>query len=80
MQGDSYAVPHDGINAMTAKDKVRALLEQRPDDCRLDAVQYHLDVVQAVARGEADERAGRTTPHERVEAELRRTWLLGHAG
>ena len=40
---------------MTAKDTVRALLDRLPDDCTLDDVQYHLYVVQAVARGEADE-------------------------
>ena len=45
-----------------------------------DDVQYHLHVVQAVARGEADEEAGRIIPHEQVDAELRRKWLLGRAG
>ena len=65
---------------MTAKDTVRALLDRLPDDCSLDEVQYHLYVVQAVARGEADEQAGRLIPHEQVAAELRRKWLLGHAG
>lgn len=65
---------------MTAKDTVRALLDRLPDDCTLDDVQYHLYVVQAVVRGEADEKAGRTIPHEQVDAELRRKWLLGRAG
>lgn len=65
---------------MTAKDTVRALLDRLPVDCTLDDVQYHLYVVQAVARGEADEKAGRTIPHEQVDAELRRKWLLGRAG
>lgn len=65
---------------MTAKDTVRALLDRLPDDCSLDEVQYHLYVVQAVARGEADEQAGRVIPHEQVTAELRRKWMLGHAG
>jgi predicted transcriptional regulator len=64
---------------MTAKDSVRALLDRLPEDCTLDEVQYHLYVVQAVARGEADEEAGRVIPHEQVAAELRRKWLLGHA-
>jgi hypothetical protein len=64
---------------MTTKGTVRALLDRLPDDCSLDDVLYHLDVVQAVARGEADMRAGRTVPHEQVEAELRRKWLLGAA-
>lgn len=64
---------------MTDKDKVRALLDRLPDDCSLDDVQYHLYVVQAAARGEADEQTGRVIPHEQVAAELRRKWLLGHA-
>ncbi len=64
---------------MTTKDTVRALLDRLPDDCSLDDVLYHLYVVQAVARGEADGKAGRTIPHEQVEAELRRKWLLGSA-
>jgi predicted transcriptional regulator len=64
---------------MTAKDTVRQLLDRLPDDCSLDDVQYHLYVVQAVARGDADARAGRVIPHEQVEAELRRKWLLGSA-
>ena len=65
---------------MTAKDSVRALLDRLPEDCTLDDVQYHLYVVQAVARGEADEQAGRLISHEQVESELRRKWLLGRAG
>ena len=64
---------------MTTKDKVRALLDRLPDDCSLDDVQYHLYVLQAVAQGEADEEAGRVIPHEQVESELRRKWVLGHA-
>ena len=65
---------------MTAKETVRALLDRLPDDRSLDQVQYHLYVVQALERGRADEEAGRTIPHEQVDAELRRKWLLGHAG
>ena len=64
---------------MTAKGSVRALLDRLPEDCTLDEVQYHLYVVQAVARGEADEKAGRLIPHAQVAAELRRKWLLGYA-
>ncbi len=65
---------------MTAKETVRALLARLPDDCTLDDVQYHVYVLQALARGEADEEAGRTIPHEQVDKELRRKWLLGRAG
>jgi predicted transcriptional regulator len=64
---------------MTTKETVRALLDRLPEDCSLDDVLYHLYVVQAVERGEADAKAGRTIPHDQVEAELRRKWLLGAA-
>ena len=73
-------LPHADGSLMTTKDTVRALLDRLPDDCSLEDVQYHLYVVQAVARGRADEEAGRTIPHEQVDAELRRKWLLGRAG
>jgi predicted transcriptional regulator len=65
---------------MTTKDKVRELLDRLPDDCSLEDVQYHLYVLQAVARGEADEADGRVIPHEQVASELRQKWLLGRAG
>ena len=65
---------------MTTKDTVRALLDRLPDDCSLEDVQYHLYVLQAVARGQADEELGRVISHEQVDAELRRKWLLGRAG
>jgi hypothetical protein len=64
---------------MTPKDQVRALLDRLPEDCTLDDVQYHLCVVPAAARGDADERAGRLIPHEQVASELRRRWLFRHA-
>ena len=64
---------------MTAKEKVRALLDRLPDDCTLDEVLYHLYVVQAVEEGIADSEGGRVIPHEQVAADLRRKWLLGSA-
>jgi predicted transcriptional regulator len=62
---------------MTTKETVLALLERLPDDCTLEDVQYHLYVTQAIASGLADSEAGRVIPHEQVEAELRRKWLVG---
>ena len=64
---------------MTTKDSVRALLDRLPDDCSLDDVLYHLYVMQAVVRGEADREMGQVVPHEQVKAEMRRKWLLGAA-
>lgn len=65
---------------MTTKDSVRALLDRLPETCSLEDVQYHLYVLQALARGEADIVEGRSVPHEQVEAEMRRKWLLGNVG
>jgi hypothetical protein len=60
-----------------AKDTVRALLDRLPDDCSVDDILYHLYVLQAVERGQADVAAGRTISHEEVESTLRRKWLRG---
>ena len=60
---------------MKAKEAVRALLERQPDDCSVEDVLYHLYVLQAIERGQADVAAGRTIPHEEVEHAMRRKWL-----
>lgn len=60
-----------------AKQAVRALLDRLPDDCSMDDVLYHLYVLRAIERGQADVAAGRTVPHAQVEDELRKKWLLG---
>ena len=62
---------------MSTKQTVRALLDRLPDDCSLEDVLYHLYVVQAIERGQADVAAGRTIPHDQVANELRRKWVLG---
>lgn len=62
---------------MTTKETVHAVLNRLPEDCSLDDVLYHLYVAQAVQEGRSDADAGLTIPHDQVEAELRRKWLLG---
>jgi len=62
---------------MTTKETVLAVLDGLPDDCTIEDVQYHLYVTQAIAAGLTDSEAGRVIPHELVEAELRRKWLIG---
>lgn len=61
------------------KQAVRDLLGKLPDDCTLDDVLYHVYVLQRVSRGLAEANAGQLIPHEQVEQELRRRWLLGDA-
>jgi predicted transcriptional regulator len=58
-----------------AKEAVRALLDRLPDDCSVEEILYHLYVLQAVQRGQADVAAGRTISHDEVEKALRRKWL-----
>jgi len=70
----SCTVEEDSVEA---KEAVRALLNRLPDDCSMDDVLYHLYVLRAIERGQADVAAGRTLSHEQVEEELRSRWLLG---
>ena len=65
---------------METKQAVRALLDRLPDDCSVEDVLYHLYVLQAVERGEADVAAGRTIPHEEVDRALCPKWLRGGDG
>ena len=65
---------------MEAKQTVRDLLDRLPDDCGIEDVLYHLYVVSEIERGLVDADADRTIPHEEVEAQLRKKWLLGAAG
>ena len=65
---------------METKPTVRALLDRLPDDCSVEDVLYHLYVLQAVERGEADVAAGRTIPHEEVDRALRQKWLRAGDG
>ncbi len=60
---------------MGTKQAVQELLDQLPDDCTLEEVQYHLYVLQAVKRGEADVAAGRVMTHAEVDEALRAKWL-----
>ena len=73
-------VPFPGGRELQAKQTVRELLDRLPDDCSLDDVQYHLYVLQSIARGRADAEAGRTISHEDVARELRKKWLANAAG
>ena len=65
---------------MEAKQAVRALLDRLPDDCSVDDVLYHLYVLQAVERGQADVATGRTILHDGVDSDMRRKWLRGNDG
>ena len=58
----------------TAKEDVRKLLDQLPDDASLEDIQYHIYVRQKIERGLADVEEGRTLTQEEVETRMSR-WL-----
>jgi predicted transcriptional regulator len=58
----------------TAKDEVRELLDNLPDDASLEDIQYHLYVRQKIQRGLAAAEQGRTIAHEEVVRRMSR-WL-----
>jgi predicted transcriptional regulator len=64
---------------MEVKQAVREILDKLPDDCTIEDVLYHLYVLQRLSQGIAEADAGKLIPHEQVQEELRRRWLLGDA-
>jgi predicted transcriptional regulator len=66
-----------GEDEVETKEAVRALLDRLPDDCSIEDVLYHLYVLRAIERSQADVAAGRTIPHEQVEEAMRKKWLRG---
>ena len=58
----------------TAKEDVRKMLDQLPDEASLEDIQYHIYVWQKIARGLDDVKAGRTVSQEDIEERMSR-WL-----
>ena len=58
----------------TAKDEIRELLENLPDDASLEDIQYHIHVRQNVQKGLEAAREGRTLMHAEVVRRMAR-WL-----
>ena len=61
----------------TAKQQVRHLLRQLPDDCTIEDIQYHLHVIEKVERGfrSIDESGG--VPHDEVKRRMYRAFVVG---
>ena len=58
----------------TAKDEVRRLLENVPDDASFDDIHYHIYVCQKVERGLDDVDAGNLLSQQEVESRVGQ-WL-----
>jgi predicted transcriptional regulator len=60
-----------------AKEEVRKILDQLPDDALFEDIQYHIYVCQKIARGLKDVEEGRVVSQE--EAEKRMSQWLGES-
>ena len=58
----------------TAKDEVRDILEQLPEEASLEDIQYHIYVRQKIQTGLDAVREGRVLSQEEVERRMNR-WL-----
>ena len=63
-----------GQTMKTAKDEVRNLLENLPDDSSIEDIQYHLYVRQKVQKGLQAAEEGRTITHEEAARRMSR-WI-----
>jgi predicted transcriptional regulator len=69
------ATGSSGVRTMrTAKDEVRELLENLPDDVSLEDIQHHLYVRQKIQKGLESAQQGRTLTHEEMLRRMSR-WL-----
>jgi predicted transcriptional regulator len=59
----------------SAKDEVRQLLEQLPDDATYEDIQYRIFVRQKIERGIKDADDGKLVEQEEVEARMSRSAL-----
>ncbi|HVN05407.1 MAG TPA: hypothetical protein VMT86_13370 [Bryobacteraceae bacterium] len=58
----------------TAKQEVRSLLDQLPDDATFEDIQYHIYVREKIERGLQDLEAGRTVSEEEMDRRMQK-WL-----
>ena len=56
----------------TAKDEVREILEETPEDASLEDIQYRIYVRQKIMKSLDAEEAGRIIPHEEVVRRMSR--------
>lgn len=59
---------------VTAKDTVRRMLDEIPDDATYEDIEYRIYVRRKVEQGLKDLEEGRTSSHEEVERRMAR-WL-----
>ena len=63
----------------TAKEEVRKMLEQLPDDASFEDIQYHIYVREKIERGLKDIQEGRVLSQEEVEERMSKWLGSGHS-
>lgn len=59
---------------LNVKEQVRTVLDQLPDDCSVEDVQYRLYILDKIRRGEEQLDRGEGVPHDEVKRRLSK-WL-----
>ncbi len=70
---------HWKVGHPSAKQILKQLIDELPDDATIADVQYRLHVIDAVNRGRDEIASGAGIPHEQVAAELRAKWNRARA-
>ena len=65
---------HSEARMKTAKEEVREILDQVPDNATLEEIQYRIYVRQKIERGLEDVKNGKTISQKEMEARMAR-WL-----
>lgn len=74
-EADSMSRAGATIGSMeTAKEQVRQILQNLPEDASLEDIQYHIYVCQKIQQGVDDDEAGRVISHAEVQERLAK-WL-----
>jgi len=55
---------------MTVKEQVRKMIEQLPDECSVEDVQYQLFLIEKVRRGLKSIDEGKGIPHDQVRKQF----------
>ena len=64
----------ENITMQVAKNELLDLVNQMPEECELEDVQYRLYVLDKIKRGQKDIKEGRTMSHEDVKNRLSAKW------
>jgi hypothetical protein len=75
-QDEQRTANKEGLEMSTAKEEVRKLLEQLPDNSSFEDIQYHIYVREKIERGLHEVEQGQVLSQEEVERRMSK-WLGG---